>query len=154
MKIKRADKLKTMLEKLENTVDEGTSKKLELEKCHRIIQKLSSFSADCEACEQYFADWESHILQIRDRADQLREEDVTQHKQKKDNISAHLQKEHKLVTSGYYLSIYMTMGMSLGVVFGLLIFDNIGLALPIGFGIGLAIGAGLDAEAEKKGMVL
>ncbi|MRI67530.1 glycine zipper family protein [Gracilibacillus thailandensis] len=48
----------------------------------------------------------------------------------------------------------MSIGTSLGVVFGLLIFDNIGLGLPLGIAMGVAIGAGLDADAKKKGMVL
>jgi hypothetical protein len=48
----------------------------------------------------------------------------------------------------------MTMGMSLGVVLGLLVLDNIALWLPLGFGIGITVGAAIDADAEKKGMVL
>ncbi|MFA1819702.1 hypothetical protein ACDX78_05805 [Virgibacillus oceani] len=154
MDSQRVDKLKTILNELGKTVDEEIAKKLELEKCDRIIQKLSSFSPDCEACDQHFIDLENHIMQLRDKSDQLTEEDIKQHKQIIDDISAHLQKEHKLVTKGYYLSIYISMGAGIGVVLGLLVFDNIGLGLPIGFGIGVAIGAGLDADAEKKGMVL
>jgi len=150
----RVDELKFTLEELGDKVNEEISKKLELEKCYRIIQRLSSFSSDCEACDQHLIDLENHIIQLRANADQLAADDVKQHKQKIDNISDHLQKAHKLVTSGYYLSIYMTMGMSLGVVFGLLIFDNIAIWLPLGFGVGIAIGAAIDADAEKKGMVL
>ncbi|MFD1849431.1 hypothetical protein [Oceanobacillus bengalensis] len=154
MESQRVEKLKTILEEFRNTVDEKDARKLELGKCNRIIQKLGSFSSECEECFQHFIDLENHIIQLVDKVDELIENDVKHHKQKIDNISSHLQKQHKLVTSGYYLSIYMSIGTSLGIVFGLLIFDNIGLGLPLGMGIGVAIGAGLDADAKKKGMTL
>ncbi|AVR01153.1 glycine zipper family protein [Oceanobacillus iheyensis] len=48
----------------------------------------------------------------------------------------------------------MPIGTSLGVVFGLLIFEKIGIGLPLGVGLGVAIGAALDANAKKKGLVL
>ncbi|WP_230497637.1 glycine zipper family protein [Pseudoneobacillus rhizosphaerae] len=41
--------------------------------------------------------------------------------------------------------------MSIGVVFGLTIFDNIGIGIPIGMCFRLAIGARMDADAKKKG---
>ena len=154
MEIRRVDELITILNELGNTVDDEIAKKLELEKCNRIIQRLGSFSPDCEACDQHFIDLENHLMQLRDESDQLTDEDVKQHQQKINNMCDHLQKEHKLVTKNYYLSIYLSMGAGIGVVFGLLLFDNIGMGLPIGFGIGIAIGAGLDADAEKKGLVL
>ncbi len=150
----RMDQLISMLKELEGIVEKETAKKLEVKKCNRIIQKLHSFITDCEICEQYFNDLESRIIRIRDKEVQLTMGEIDQLKQEIDHISTHLQEEHKLVSSGYYLSIYMTMGMSLGVVLGLLVLDNIALWLPLGFGIGITVGAAIDADAEKKGMVL
>ncbi|WP_238343583.1 hypothetical protein [Gracilibacillus saliphilus] len=154
MESERVNKLITLLEELGNTVDQQIASKLEINKCKRIVQRLSSFSADCKECYQYLVEFEEHLLQLKDKKDDFVETDVKYHKQKIASISSHLQKQHKLVTSGYYLSIYMSIGTSLGVVFGLLIFDNIGLGLPLGIAMGVAIGAGLDADAKKKGMVL
>ncbi|KAB8134770.1 glycine zipper family protein [Gracilibacillus oryzae] len=48
----------------------------------------------------------------------------------------------------------MAIGTSLGVVFGLSIFDNIALGIPIGIGVGIAIGSSLDQDAKKKGLVI
>ncbi|MFD2658273.1 hypothetical protein [Gracilibacillus thailandensis] len=154
MESERVNKLITMLEELRNTVDEQVAPKLEIDKCKRVVQRLSSFSGDCKDCYQHFNDFEEHLLQLKDKKDNFSDKDVKHHKQKLASISSHLQKQHKLVTSGYNLSIYMSIGTSLGVVFGLLIFDNIGLGLPLGIAMGVAIGAGLDADAKKKGMVL
>ena len=154
MESQRVDKLKTILEEIRKSVDEQVAKKLELDKCERIIERVNSFSSECTECNQQFNDFENRILQLVAKFDQLTENDIKQHKQKIDTISSHLQKQHKLVTSGYYLSIYMSLGISLGMVFGLIIFDNLGLGLPLGMAIGVAIGAGLDADAKKKGMTI
>jgi tetrahydromethanopterin S-methyltransferase subunit B len=154
MKDQRVDDVKSMLQALKSTADEETAKKLQWEKCDRIIEKLSSFSSDCEACNEHLTDLEKHIIHLNSKSVSLAEDDIIQLNQKSENISSHLQKEHKMVTSGYYLSIYMTTGMSFGVVLGLILFDNIALWLPIGFGIGIAMGAAMDADAQKKGMVL
>ncbi|WP_234028562.1 hypothetical protein [Lentibacillus sp. Marseille-P4043] len=69
---------------------------------------------------------------------------------------SNLQKKHKLVEEGYYLGIFMSLGLSLGVVFGLTVLDIGLLGLPIGVGmcIGLAIGSGMDADAKKRGKTI
>ncbi|MGP4038712.1 hypothetical protein ACTWP4_02205 [Gracilibacillus sp. D59] len=154
MDSQRVDKLKTMIEEFGSSVDEQVARKLELEKCNRIIQKLGTFSSDCKECSQSFVDLENHIKELINKREQLVENDFKHHKQKINHISSHLMKQHKIVTSGYYLSIFMSIGTGVGAVFGLLIFDNIGLGLPLGVGIGVAIGASLDADAKKKGLIL
>ncbi len=150
----RADKTLSIIRELKHTVNEQVAKRLELDMCERIIQRLSSFSTDCEECIRYFSDLEDHIIQLNDEKDHLEEKNLKHHKQIISNISSHLQQKHKLVTSGLYLSIYMSIGSGLGVVFGLLIFDNIALGLPLGIAMGVAIGAGLDEDAKKKGLTL
>lgn len=154
MESNRLDNLHTILDEFRNTVDDKVATKLEIDKCKRIMNRLNSFSSDCEECSQHFMDLEAYIMQLKDKVDNLTEDDFKNHQQKISSISSHLQNQHKLVTSGYYLSVYMSLGMSLGLVFGLLIFDNIALGLPLGMGVGVAIGAGLDEDAKKKGMTL
>ncbi|NMB19466.1 MAG: glycine zipper family protein [Firmicutes bacterium] len=43
----------------------------------------------------------------------------------------------------------MAVGLSLGLVFGLALFDNAGLGLAIGVALGAALGSGQDAKAKK-----
>lgn len=83
MESQRVDKLKTIFEELRNSVDEKVATKLELDKCNRIIQRLSSFSSDCEECHQHFVYLESHIMQLKAKLEQLTESDFKEHKQKK-----------------------------------------------------------------------
>ncbi|WP_245548510.1 hypothetical protein [Gracilibacillus lacisalsi] len=149
MESERVKKLITMLEELRNTVDEHVAPKLEIDKCKRVVQRMSSFSDDCKDCYQYLVEFEEHLRQLS--GEYLAEMDVKHHKQKLINISSHLQKQHKLVTSGYYLSIYMSIGTSLGVVFGLLIFDNIGLGLPLGIAMGVANWGWIRCRCQEEG---
>ncbi|CDO03428.1 hypothetical protein BN988_01942 [Oceanobacillus picturae] len=154
MESQRVKNVVNSIEEISNNVDEQVATELELEKFNRIINRLDSFSNECEECEQYFTDLESHIKDLLEKNSTITEDDIKHHNQKINNISTHLMKKHNLVTSGFYFSVYMPIGTSLGVVFGLLIFDNIGIGLPLGVGLGVAIGAALDANAKKKGLVL
>ncbi|MCG1028908.1 hypothetical protein J5S49_11450 [Virgibacillus halodenitrificans] len=154
MEVQRVSTLKAILQEIRNTVDEQLNLQLELNKCERIIQRLNSFSAACEECNQHFTLLEDDILQLKDKLGHLKDSDLKHHKQTLETISSHLQGKHKLVSSGHYLSISMCFGPSIGLLFGMLIFDNIGFWLPIGMGIGIIIGAYLDADAGKKGLVL
>ncbi|MDQ0232683.1 hypothetical protein [Metabacillus malikii] len=148
------NELKLIINKLKQTVDTQTFKKLELEKCERLVERLTSFSESCEECQRKFIEAEEHFSRLDEHIDQLPTSEMKEHKQFVSQTVAHFEKEHDLVTEGYYVSLYMSIGLGLGVMFGLTIFDNIGLGIPIGFAIGLAIGSGLDADAKKKGKTI
>lgn len=152
----RVNNIQAELDKLKNRVGEKTAAKLELDKCSRIIQRLAEFSADCEECQQYFDELESHILQLlnQTKTEELTKQDIKLHRKMVASITSHLMDKHKLVTSGYYMSIYLAFGLSMGLVFGMLLFDNMPLGMPLGMAMGIAIGSGLDADAKKKGKVL
>ncbi|WP_242634647.1 hypothetical protein [Bacillus timonensis] len=147
---KQADELLTTIKKLKSAISKENCKKLNLNKCERVVQKLASFSENCEDCQLYLLDLKNHFNQLEGNIDRI-DTVLTQHKKVINDIVSHLQKKHKLVPEGMYLTLYMSIGMSLGIVFGLTIFENIGLGIPIGLSIGIAIGAGLDADAKKKG---
>ncbi|MEH7237772.1 hypothetical protein [Bacillus sp. JJ1562] len=147
---KHVDELISIIRKLKSTISKESCKKLDLNKCERVVQRLASFSDSCAECQQYLLDLRDYFIQLEANIDGI-ETDLKQHKKIIHDIVSHLQKEHKLVPEGMYLTLFMSIGVSLGIVFGLTIFDNIGLGLPIGMSMGIAIGAGLDADAKKKG---
>ena len=144
------DDIKTNLRKLRSNISKEQAKKLDLNKCERVVEKLDSFSTSCEECQQYLVDLKNHFIQLEANIDEI-DQGSKQHKQVIQGIVSHLQKGHKLVPEGMYLSLYMSIGMCLGVVFGLTLLDNIALGIPIGMSIGIGLGAGLDADAKKKG---
>ncbi|NAP00887.1 hypothetical protein FRY77_33535, partial [Halomonas sp. MG34] len=59
MESQRVKNVVNSIEEISNNVDEQVATELELEKFNRIINRLDSFSNECEECEQYFTDLES-----------------------------------------------------------------------------------------------
>ncbi|MEH7387022.1 hypothetical protein V7147_16665 [Bacillus sp. JJ1521] len=150
---KHVDAIKAIISKLRSTISKESSKKLDLNKCERVVNKLDSFSVTCEECQQHLLKLKNHFVQLESNAKEI-DMDIKQHKKVIHDIVSHLEKKHKLVQEGMYLSLFLSIGISMGVVFGLTIFDNIGLGLPIGMSMGIAIGVGLDADAKKKGKTI
>ncbi|RZK83122.1 MAG: hypothetical protein EOO92_00330 [Pedobacter sp.] len=69
------------------------------------------------------------------------------------SYKGYLMIEYKMVVKGYHRTVWMPLGIGIGLSFGVAL-KNIALGIPIGLGIGIAIGSGLDAKAEKEGKVL
>ncbi|WP_228275675.1 hypothetical protein [Gracilibacillus oryzae] len=134
-----------------NHLLEALNDSINSDKTKNIIDKLEQFQTECEECKRFLEDIENQlkIMQI-DPTD----EEVRDFQQTISNAKSHLMKRHKCVPSGYYMGTFMAIGTSLGVVFGLSIFDNIALGIPIGIGVGIAIGSSLDQDAKKKGLVI
>ncbi|WP_042454145.1 hypothetical protein [Neobacillus dielmonensis] len=146
--------VKSLLRKLQGTLDKAILQKYNLNKCERVAEKLNNFSPNCMECQQQLSELKDHLIQLESKKDRLEYTDYNHHNQLIKGITSHLHKKHKLLPEGYYLSIYMSFGISIGCALGLTIFNNIALGIPIGMGIGIAIGAGLDADAKKKGKTI
>jgi hypothetical protein len=131
-------------------INENT-KNIEMDKTKKIFVKLEQVSNECNECRKLLEDIENQlkIMQLDEKDDEVRDFQQTVSKAK-----THLMKQHKCVTSGYYLGTFMAIGTSLGVVFGLTIFDNIAMGIPIGISLGISIGSMLDHDAKKKGLVI
>ena len=147
----QTDQVKTILKELRGTVSKPILKKLNLDRCERVVEKLGSFSASCKDCQQNLLELINYLQQINENTDSIDGTKLKQYKQLINHITSHLQKKHMMIQEGYYLGVFMSLGMSLGVVFGLTVFDNIGLGIPIGMCLGIAIGVGMDADAKKRG---
>lgn len=72
------------------------------------------------------------------------------------NITRYLRTNYDLVPNGYYIGMYLPLGLALGTGLGVAMMGALGegfLAVGIGFGlaISLAAGASMDASAKKEG---
>lgn len=149
----RVTKLVKSIGELKDRVGTQTAAKLQFDKCERIVEKLKTFESTCKICETFLLDLEEQISHLVSM-DIYEKETVKEFTKLLGIITSHLQKEHHIVSSGYYLGIYMTMGTSIGMLFGLTIFDNIGVGMALGTAFGVMIGISLDADAKKKGLTL
>ena len=149
-----ADNLLIELGKLKEGLGEKQVKQLHVKLMERVIIRMVSYSTDCKECEKFLAALKDHFKNLRKKNGQFGKEDMKEHRRQLDIMVSHLQKDHKLVTEGYYVSMYMLLGSGVGLVLGLITFNNPGIWLPIGLCLGLAIGAALDVSAKKKGQTI
>jgi hypothetical protein len=119
-----------------------------------VIKRLGTFEHHCKECEKYLLELNAHLEKLKSKQGQFEKIDLKEHQGLVNKVISHLQREHKLVREAYYVGIFMLFGSSIGLAFGMLLFDNLALGLPIGVGVGVAIGAALDADARKKNLVI
>ena len=151
---KQLETLINLLDDIKRAIDKKAAANLELNKWKSMLQGLYSLAPNCEECSKQLQDVEVYLTQLKKKVNHSEEIDYKKHKLHYHTISNHLTKQHEIITSGYYLSIFMSIGSGLGLVFGMLIFDNMILGLVFGAAIGVAVGSLLDANSKKKGKVL
>ncbi|WP_019152419.1 hypothetical protein [Robertmurraya massiliosenegalensis] len=57
----QTDHVKSMISELRRTVSEPILKKLNLNKCERVAEKLASFSSNCEDCQVQLLELENQL---------------------------------------------------------------------------------------------
>lgn len=148
-----------IIEKIRNMKAKASQSKKKIydfDLAERIVLRMDSF-AECNECRTYLNKFDSIIEEMKD--DPLIKANKNYFLFQKE-VLAHLLKSHKLVTPGYYVSMYMAFGVAFGLPFGLLFSQLLGqmafmgIGLPIGIGIGLSIGSSLDSKAKKDGLVI
>lgn len=139
---------------IESNIESKKANKLQVYKIKRIIKRLDEFSQECDQCNHYFEEVNDQIQNLKNHVRDINNYNLKEYKIITNNIINHLQKVHRLIPKGYYTDTYMAIGISMGLIFGLLLFDNIALGLPLGLAVGLAIGAGEDAKAKKDGKII
>lgn len=149
-----SEKLLKDFEELKAAMDVKTAKSFNMELLERIIKRVDSFAPECQECSKALKELEEHINRLKGKQGSYDKNDFKENSIKMNNIISHLQKQHKLITEGSYLGIYMCFGISIGLLFGLALFHNLALGMPIGMCLGMALGSALDADAKKKGMTI
>ena len=141
-----------------DTLSQKDYKKYKLDLLLRIARRADSFSPACGECQTFQGEISrliqdlSYSFQVSSLVQMSREERKSYNKTIK-NITKHLQKQHKLVTEGYYIGIAMAIGIGVGAALGTAI-GNAGIGTPLGIVIGFAVGQYLDKKAKKEGRVI
>lgn len=147
------DGIAKQIDELKSTIPEKDYKKFKLNLLLCVAQRVAEFSPGCGQCMLYQQDVTTvtrdlpNLIQINDKQGRK-----SYHKTL-NGIVGHLQKQHRLVTEGYYAGMGLAIGSGLGVAIGAAM-KNVGSGIPIGVGFGLVIGAALDAKAKKEGRIL
>jgi len=153
MKEKR-DRILEVLSDIAASTDLKLLKRLNIEQIKKVTARIDSYAANCLKCTEYMDDLLRIIEEIANNNGQVDEAKIKSLNHLLQVVISHLESVHKLVPEGYYMSIFLSLGMCVGLVFGLAIFDNIAICLPLGLCLGICTGSALDADAKKKGKVI
>ncbi|MFC1992096.1 hypothetical protein ACFLVC_05195 [Chloroflexota bacterium] len=147
------DGIEKRINQLKETLGENDDKKYKLNLLLCVAQRVVEFSLECGQCQmlqQEISTLTEDVSNIVQSADKVRRKAYLK---TINSMIGHLQKQHKLVTEGYYMGIGMVFGSGIGVALGVAM-PSIATGIPIGLGIGIAVGSALDAKAKKEGRVI
>jgi len=133
------------------------AKKYKLELLLRAAEKVGEYSPVCDECRALQPKIMEAIRELGVIAQMPDRQSLKNHIRAVDEIVAHLQKAHKLVTRGHYMGVGIGVGMviggTLGGVLGSLV-DIPAIGTIAGVGLGLIIGRYLDRRAWQEGKVI
>jgi len=147
------DDIAKRIGELSNTLSQKDYKKYKLDLFLCVAQRVDEFSSVCTECRLFQQDIMSLARDMSNLVQTADKEGRKAYFKALNKVIGHLQRQHKLVTEGYYAALCMALGSGLGVAIGAAM-DNIGAGMAIGIGFGIAIGALLDAKAKKEGRIL
>ncbi len=133
-----------------NTLGKKDFKKYKLELLSRVARRVDDFSAACGECQMFKQDITGLLQEIGYVVGMAMSREKRKSYFRRINIIIkHLQKQHKLVSEGHYIGIWMAIGTGIGVAIGTAL-GNPGIGPGVGIAIGLAIGKYLDNKAKRK----
>lgn len=134
-------------------LDASLQKKVEAAYFKRLLEKMTTHAASQEALSIFQTHMDEYVASIPSQTgfeDKQLKKNFIKKKSKIKNLAI---TKHKLVNKGFYLSLWMPIGLALGMPWGVA-FGNIALGLPLGLAFGLALGSWLDSKAAKEGRVV
>lgn len=141
------------IDELKNTLSQKEYRRFRLDLLSCVADRVDQFSSECTQCMSFRQDVTRLVADAGNLAQTGDREGRKSYYRDMNRIIGHLQRQHKLVTEGYYVGLWMAIGTAIGVAMGAGM-DNVGSGIPIGVGIGVAIGIALDAKAKKEGRIL
>ncbi|MFC1847381.1 hypothetical protein ACFLW5_01015 [Chloroflexota bacterium] len=147
------DNIAKQINQLKDTLSEKDYKKYKLGLLLCVAERIAEFSPECGQCQLFQQDISTLTQDVGNIIQVANKDKRKAHLKTLNGIIAHLRKQHKLVTEGYYMGIGMVFGSGIGVALGAAM-ETTGSGIPLGVGIGMGIGAALDAKAKKEGRVI
>ena len=137
----------------QDSLDKKEAKKLKLDLLPRIAARLDQFSDTCGECQLSQQKLKSRVGELGNLTQFPGGEARKQYRKSIDNMVKHLQKEHKLVSKGQNLGIWLAVGVGIGTALNTVL-GNPGIGMAVGIALGIAIGRYMDKKAEREGRIL
>ncbi|WP_409229039.1 hypothetical protein [Gudongella sp. SC589] len=148
------ERINESIDVLEKTQNKQILRKLDNRLLRRLSIRFDEFSDECSECRAMLKDMDLYLKKLNDRDAEIDKDFLKDHFKRKSKYVAHLNKNHELIQMGQNTGLWMSLGVSIGVVLGLTTFDNLAIGIPIGMSIGLLIGSAKDALAKKQDKVI
>src|SRR5690242_10983714 len=104
---------------LKEKLNTKQKKELKLDLLERLINIVFLYSEECEVCKHFLGKIENMIKILGNILDKEDNIGFKEYHLSLKTILSHLQKKHKLVTEGYYMSLYMSIGIAIGASLGI-----------------------------------
>jgi len=147
------DGITKQIDLLKETLGIGKDKRYRIEMLQCLANRIEQFSSECGQCQMFKQDVVTLVQDVSNISQTPNREGRKQYFKSMNKAIGHLQRQHKLVTEGYYTGICMAIGSGIGVAIGAAM-DSVASGIPIGVGIGVVFGAALDLKAQKEDRIL
>jgi len=137
----------------QSSLSKKEQKKFQLDLLLRVTRRVAEFYDECGECQLFQQEITAYVNELGNMVhldDNIRRK---QYAKRLKQTVRHLQSQHKLVSKGHYVGIWISIGTGIGVAIGAGM-DSIGGGIPIGIGIGVAVGMMLDKKAKKEDRVI
>jgi len=147
------DNVKSQINLLKDTLSERDYRKYKLRLLLCLAERIAQFRQECGQCQILQPDISALVQEVGNVIRLSNRERKKSYFKSIADITNHLQKQHKLVSEGYYAGIGIAIGSGIGVALGAVL-DQFGGGIPIGIVLGLVIGTVLDAKARREGRIV
>jgi len=137
----------------QSSLNKKEQKKFQLDLLLRVTRRVAEFNEECGECQLFQQEITAYVNELGNMihlVDNVRRKKYA--KRLKQTVR-HLQSQHKLVSKGHNVGIWISIGTGIGVAIGAGM-DSVGAGIPIGIGIGVAVGMTLDAKAKREDRVI
>ncbi|WP_409229041.1 hypothetical protein [Gudongella sp. SC589] len=118
MKAKRD--LQNDIAQLSSSLKEKEKVVLELELFEKMIIRLNSLSGKCQECKSLLDEAKPHFKELMDNHGETDKAMRKRHDKLMERMLKHLRKVHGLYRVGHFMSIYLPLGIAIGVTLGLI----------------------------------
>jgi hypothetical protein len=133
------------------------AKKYKLDLLLHAAEKVDEFSPRCGECQALQPKIMEMVRELGIITQVPGRQALKKHTRAVNEVVAHLQKGHKVVSKGHYMGVGIGIGMVIGGALGgglgsMIDFPAIGTI--VGIALGIAIGIYLDKKAQREGRVI
>lgn len=118
--MKMGKELQSDIEVISQSMSEKNRVLLDLQLFERMVQRIDSAAGKCRECKSLLEEADQHFKELSENEGKLDRAMKRKHEKLRENMLKHIAKVHKLYRPGHFMSIYLPLGIAIGVTAGLI----------------------------------